>query len=290
MSLSQLKAVLPVAGLGTRMLPATKEQPKEMLPIFAKTHNGELCVKPLLHLVFEQLYNEGIREFIFVVGRGKRTVEDYFTPDYSYVELLKNSGKKAAEELNKFYKMIENSTLIWVNQPEPRGFGHAVLITQKVVGSNPFIVHAGDTYIISHGIERPLAKMFRKFLEEKAEAILLLQEVENPRQYGIAEITEKNEELIVQRVVEKPEKPTTNLAIMPIYIFRHTIFDALNTIKPGVGGELQLTDGIQELINQGKKVIAIKLDKNSIRLDIGNPTQYWEAIQQSYTHGRGADK
>jgi len=102
------KVVVPAAGLGTRLFPATKEQPKEMLPIFSRSSNGDVCVKPLLQLVFEQLYNVGFREFCFVVGRGKRSIEDHFTPDFNSVVMLKNSGKGVrASDLDGFYEGIE---------------------------------------------------------------------------------------------------------------------------------------------------------------------------------------
>jgi len=279
MSISEFKAVLPVAGLGTRMLPATKEQPKEMLPVFAKTRNGELCVKPLLQLIFEQLYENGAREFIFVVGRGKRTVEDHFTPDYTYLEMLRGSKPSLADDLERFYNMINTSMITWINQPQPLGFGHAVLITQPLIGDDSFIVHAGDTYIMPDSF---MQRMVRIFKEEKADAVLLLQEVENPRQYGVAEVSEYDERVYhVKEVVEKPQEPRSNLAIMPVYVFRHELFNALRETPKGVGGEIQLTDGIQRLIQQGRRVYAIKLE-NEVRLDIGTPTQYWYALVNSY--------
>jgi len=136
MELSGLKAIMPVAGLGTRMLPATEEQPKEMLPALARANDGELCVKPLPQLIFEYSYNRGVRDFIFVLSMGKRSVEDHFTPDNSYLTMLKNSKPKLAEDLERFYEMINNSVITWVNQPEPKGFGHAVAITQHQIREN----------------------------------------------------------------------------------------------------------------------------------------------------------
>src|SRR4029077_6501330 len=128
-----IKAVIPVAGLGTRLLTATKVQPKEMLPVFAK-EGGELCIKPLVQLVFEQLFDFGIREFCFVVGRGKRAIEDHFSPDDDYLKRLTVQDKTAsthqaatASALEKFYRRIDRASLMWVNQPVPLGFGHAVL-------------------------------------------------------------------------------------------------------------------------------------------------------------------
>ncbi|MEM5866902.1 MAG: sugar phosphate nucleotidyltransferase, partial [Candidatus Aenigmatarchaeota archaeon] len=121
------KAVIPAAGLGTRLLPMTKETPKEMLPIVVNRDNGTVCLKPMLQAVFEQLYSEGFREFAFIVGRGKRAIEDYFSPDYNFVEYLKRKNKnQSALELEEFYEKIKNSTIVFVNQPAPSGFGDAV--------------------------------------------------------------------------------------------------------------------------------------------------------------------
>ncbi len=127
------KVIIPAAGLGTRLFPATKEQPKEMLPIFSKTAKV-ICSKPVVQMVFEQLYDAGLREFCYVVGRGKRGIEDHFTPDSNCVENLKNMGKNGqASDLEGFYNKLESSTIMWVNQPEPKGFGNAVLMAQPFV-------------------------------------------------------------------------------------------------------------------------------------------------------------
>ncbi|MEM4404637.1 MAG: sugar phosphate nucleotidyltransferase [Nitrososphaerota archaeon] len=274
-----LKAVLPIAGLGLRMLPATKEQPKEMLPVFAKSRSGGLCVKPIVQLIFEQLFDVGIREFILVVGREKRAVEDHFTPDQSYLELIRKSKNSLLSDFEEFYRRISDSILVWVNQPQPLGFGHAVLICEKTVGDSPFLVHAGDTYIFNGG--QAIEKMYRHFVETGAEAVLLLQEVEDPRQYGVAEVSEVGGVLRVKRVDEKPEKPRSNLMIVPLYIFRRSIFETLKSVRSGVGGELQLTDGIQRLFEWGYRVDAIMLE-DGLKIDVGTPQLYWEALQLSY--------
>lgn len=279
MGVEELKAVLPLAGLGTRMLPATKEQPKEMLPVFARSEDGSLCVKPIVQLIFEQLFDSGIREFILVVGRGKRAVEDHFTPDQGYLELIKSSRNSLLRDFEAFYRKISESVLVWVNQPQPLGFGHAVLICEKTIGGSPFIVHAGDTYIVNGS--RAIERMYRHFEAEGAEAVLLLQEVEDPRQYGVAEVSEASGFLRVKRVEEKPKEPRSNLMIVPLYIFRDSIFKALKSVGRGVGGELQLTDGIQRLIEWGYRVDAIKLE-DGLKMDIGTPQLYWEALQLSY--------
>lgn len=281
------KVVIPAAGLGTRLLSVTKEQPKEMLPVFAKGSNGELCLKPLLQMVFEQLYDAGFREFCFIVGRGKRAIEDHFTQDYEYIEMLRSKGKSSqADDLEGFYRRLEDSTIIWINQPHPKGFGDAVLRAEPFIGDDEFLVHAGDTYIVSPN-NNHLERLMEVYHRYRVDAAFIVQEVEDPRQYGVAVVEKVNEGVYeVKRVIEKPEEPVSKLAIMPVYAFHPVIFKALERTPPGKGGEVQLTDGIQKLIDWGLKVYAVELSKEDIRLDIGNPEGYWEALRVSYEHFR----
>lgn len=283
-SRSELKAVLPAAGLGTRLLPITKELPKEMLPIFVRSLDNELCLKPMIQVIFEQLYNFGFREFVIIVGRGKRAIEDHFTPDKGFVELLKTKNKhNMAIELEFFYDKILTSNIVFVNQPEPRGFGDAVLAARSVV-NGPFLLHAGDTYIISKDDDH-LRRLFEVHKKFGADATILIQEVENPRAYGVIEGKEVSDDVIlIENLEEKPEKPKTNLAIMPIYIFDPVIFKALEITKPGNDGEIQLTDAIQKLVDWGLKVYAVKLKPNEQRLDIGTPQTCWESLMLSYNY------
>ncbi len=214
------KAVIPAAGLGTRLLSVTKEQPKEMLPVFARGRNGDLSLKPIVQLVFEQLHQVGFREFCFIVGRGKRAIEDHFTPDFAYVSMLDSKGKNGvAEDLEAFYKMVGASTLVWVNQSEPRGFGDAVLKAKAFVGGESFLVHAGDSHFISRNADH-LRRLVRMSEELKADALFLSQEVEDPRRFGVVEGGKVADGVVrVKGVVEKPEKPLSKLAIMPVYVF-----------------------------------------------------------------------
>jgi UTP--glucose-1-phosphate uridylyltransferase len=279
------KVVITAAGLGTRLLPMSKEMPKEMLPIFVRGVNG-FALKPLLQALFEQLYLFGLREFCFVVGRGKRSIEDHFTPDWGFVKFLNDRGKSnLVRDLENFYRMVEDSKIVFVNQPEPKGFGHAVLMAKPFIGDEPFLVCAGDTYIVSRD-NGFLRRMYEAF-SDKAEAVLLLQEVQDPRQYGVA-VAEKSLSNVfkVVRVVEKPERPPSKLAIMPFYIFSPDIIRALEGLEPGVGGEIQLTDAIQKLIDNGREVIGVPLGNDELRLDIGTPETYWEAIKTSYEYFR----
>jgi len=279
------KAVIPAAGLGTRLLSVTKEQPKEMLPVFARAKNGDLCLKPIVQLVFEQLYQVGFREFCFVVRRGKRAIEDHFTPDFSFVSMLDSKGLDGpAGELVAFYKMVDGSTVVWVNQQEPRGFGDAVLKAKSFVGNDSFMVHAGDSHFISRNADH-LRRIMTMSEESKADALFLLMEVEDPTRFGIVEgETSASGLLKVKRLVEKPEKPASKLAIMPVYVFNNNIFKALESTAAGFGGELQLTDGIQKMVDWNLSAYTTKVASSEIWLDIGSPDLYWEAQNLSHNY------
>ena len=282
------KVVVPAAGLGTRLFPATKEQPKEMLPVFCRLVDGEVGVKPLLQLVFEQLFEVGLREFCFVVGRGKRSIEDHFTPDPDCVSMLKGQGKvNQASDLEGFYEKLKTSTILWVNQPEPKGFGDAVLMARPFVQNEDCLVHAGDTYVLSEDAEhlRLLKIAYDRF---DADAAFVVRETLDARQYGVIEGEEVEGGVYrVSGAVEKPEKPRTNLAITAIYSFDPVVFKALERTAPGKKGEIQLTDAIQKLVDWGLNVYAVKLNHDHSWLDIGSPETYWDALSLSYNFASG---
>jgi len=276
-------AVIPAAGLGTRMLPATKEQPKEMMPVPIRDPSYGLVFKPFLQLVYEILYDAGIRNFIFVVGRGKRSIEDYFTPDWDYVRYLEARGKRReAEILYSFYRKIESSTIAWVNQPEPRGFGDAVYRGSLLAGDRPFLVHAGDIAIFntrtlsSHSLRR----LLQLYQERSPEVLMIVKRVEDPRHYGVVVVDGRDQGgvYIVRRVVEKPREALSNLAIAAIYVFHPVIQETLRSLQPSASGEVELTDAIQVLIDWGLKVEAIEVDDSEDLIDIGRPEKYLEAV------------
>jgi len=281
-------AIVPVAGLGTRMLPATKEQPKEMLPVPVRDPRHGLVFKPFLQLVYEQLHQAGVRRFIFVVGRGKRIIEDYFTPDWGYTSYLRGRGKhREAEILEDFYQMLEDSTIVWVNQPEPRGFGDAVLRGVEAAPAQSFIVHAGDIAVL--GEASPLRLLVEAHQRLQPQAAILVRQVPDPQHYGVAIVdkevykTPTMRVYTVRRVIEKPKNPPTNLAITAVYVFTRRIADALRRAKPGERGEIELTDAIQELIDNGETVIALNTTGTSF-IDIGRPEAYIEAIKTLTNH------
>jgi len=186
------KVVIPAAGLGTRLLSSTKELPKEMLPIFSKSSKNKISVKPLLQLIFEQLFSVGFREFCFIVGKEKRAIEDHFTPDYDFVSVLSSKKTSGANILEDFYKKLDKSSLIWVNQPSPLGFGDAVLRAKPFVNDEKFFVHAGDTLILSKNNSH-ITRLLQHSINESSS--ILLQYIKDPKQYGVAKIEKKKWEI-----------------------------------------------------------------------------------------------
>ncbi len=276
------KIVVPAAGLGQRLLTVTKELPKEMLPIFALDHNGEICIKPLFEQIFNQSYQVGFRKFCIIVGKQKRAIEDHFTPDYAFLKEINFKKKSVAKDLEIFYNGVSNSTINWTNQLGNFGFGHAVLMAETFVGNDEFVVEAGDTLILSNN-KVPLQKIRESELKGKYDATILIQEVEDPRRYGVVSFKEKNGEIIITKVVEKPTKPESNFIIQPIYHFKPSIFEMLKQIKFGKK-ELQLTDGIQRLIQKGGTVKGILLKKTDVVLDVGTPDSFWATQRLSYKY------
>jgi UTP--glucose-1-phosphate uridylyltransferase len=273
-----IKIVITAAGRGTRLLPMTKELPKEMMPLFSKL-NGKKCVIPLLQLIFEQMYECKIRKYCFVVGREKRSIEDHFTPDDSF---LKNASQKNKKMISDFYKKINNSNLLWVNQNNPKGFGNAVQQSEQFIGNDEFIVHAGDVSILGSK-NHPVMRLMEAGKDPNVSAVLLFRKVKDPKRHGVPTLEKiDGEKFLVKKVIEKPNKPTSNLGLMPVYYFKSAIFEKLKRIKPGKGNEYQLTDAIQQLILDGEKVLAIPmLDKEKV-LDVGTVESYRDAQTDSF--------
>ena len=269
------KAVIPAAGLGIRLLPATKEQPKEMLPVFSRLSNGTLCVKPFLQLVFENLYDIGFNEFCFIVGRGKRSIEDHFTIDPTLMEhLSRNNREDLLEELGSFYRKVSQCNIVFVNQPEPMGFGNAVFQARHFTGNESFMVHAGDDLIVSKN-NTCLRRLIKTFEDHHPDALLFVKEVEDPQRYGVIKGQKMNKDMYcVESIEEKPLVPISNLAIIAVYTFSPNIYASIEETVPDLGGEIQLTHAIQSLIEEGHSVYALELKSNEKRIDIGTPESY----------------
>ena len=274
------KVVITAAGKGTRMLPFTKEIPKEMMPIFTKIYGNQRTVIPLLQYIFEQFYSMKIRDYCFVVGRDKRSIKDHFARQQSHLNELSGNHKKT---LSNFYKKLENCHLILVNQNKPLGFGDAVKRAEKFVGDEDFILHAGDVSIISR-YKHPILRLIDTAKKNPdVSAILVCKKVKDAKRYGILQIKNRSSQVyFVEGVEEKPVRPKSNLGILALYYFKPEIFHSLKKTKRGKNNELQLTDGIQQMINDGKKVLAIPLTNDDIEIDVGTVESYRDAQVSSY--------
>jgi UTP--glucose-1-phosphate uridylyltransferase len=277
--LEGLKAVITAGGIGTRLLPFSKEIPKEMSPIFARNPGSTPLVVPIVQAIYEQLYASGVRDFFMVVGRGKRAIQDHFSPDYGFIELLRKKGKNV-DYLLTFYEKLNSSNLVFIMQPEPLGFGDAVLKARPYVNGT-FVLHAGDTYIISRGNQH-LKRLWDAHRKYAADASMLLNYVRDPRQYGVVAGGELEKGIVdIKEAVEKPERPKSRLAIMPVYLLNGKIFDHLSNLGPGVGGETQLTDAIRSLLSSKGRVLGVRLTPQEVMLDIGTPSTLMDALKVS---------
>jgi len=280
------KAVIPAAGLGTRLLPITKELPKEMLPVVCMMKNGQPSLKPVLQAIFEQLYDTGFTEFAFIVGRGKRAIEDHFSPDDEFVRYLESKNRKEfAYDLKEFYEKIDKSNLVFINQPKPQGFGDAVGRAALFTGNENFLMQAGDDLIISKN-NNHLKRAIEIFEEYEADTVFLTEEVSDPTKYGV--ITGKEVKpgiLQVTNIVEKPKSPLSNMAIVALYILKPIIYKAIKEVKPDRNGEIQLTDALKLLIDWNCRVYGLKLKTNEKRIDIGTAESYIEMLKTTVISG-----
>ena len=260
------KAVFPVAGLGTRFLPATKASPKEMLPIVDK---------PLIQYAVEEAVAAGITDMIFVTGRSKRAIEDHFDKSYELENelLLKNK----IETLEFVQNLLpKNINCIYIRQPEARGLGHAVLCARPVIGDEPFAILLADDLIDG---EPPVLKQMTDTYDYYRCSVIGVQDVSRSEtgSYGIVKASPVAERLErIEAIVEKPqpaEAPST-LAVVGRYILTPRIFHHLENVKPGSGGEIQLTDGIAALLAE-EQVLAYRYA--GTRYDCGSKLGYLEA-------------
>lgn len=188
--------------------------------------------------------------------------------------LNQNGGVK--KDLENFYKKLIKSRIFWINQHRPAGFGDAVLAAESFVGNEDFLVSAGDTLLPKSN--KILRKLATTKLKGKNDVLILLHEVVNPKRFGVAVVQKKGRKIFVKNVEEKPKRPKSNLAIVAVYHFKPSIFNALMNVQTKKK-DLQLTDGIQELINRGGKVKALILRKNDTVIDIGTPNSYLDALK-----------
>lgn len=269
-------AIVPVAGLGSRLLPATKSQPKEMLPVGRK---------PVVQYVVEELTQVGVDKILFITGPGKRSIENHFDLNQELTHMLRESGK---EDLLAELDFERNPTrYFYTRQRRLLGLGHAVLCGRHFIGDQPFVVALGDSIIGMHAQSDVVQRMKQCFVEKEASAVIAFETVDRQEvsRYGIA--APKNDGTIndddifeLADVIEKPaiaEAPS-NLAIAARYVFSPIIFDALEQTGFGAGDEIQLTDAVRRLIKDGHKVYGMRLRNDEKRYDIGNFGAYFRAF------------
>lgn len=265
-------AVVPVAGLGTRLLPATKSQPKEMLPVGRK---------PVVQYVVEELAREGMKRVLFVTGPGKTSIENHFDLNNELIHTLRETGKE--DLLAELAFERAQVQFFYTRQRQLLGLGHAVLCAEPFAGERPFVVALGDSIIGLHAQSSVVQRMTDCFSERQAEAVIAFEEVplaETPR-YGIAAPSEEEDGIFrLKDVIEKPDpaEAPSRLAIAARYVFSPTIFQALKRTQPGKGGEIQLTDAVRILIHEGAQVYGVRLRPDEPRYDIGNFESYFQAF------------
>ena len=260
------KAIIPAAGLGTRFLPATKEQPKEMLPILDK---------PTLQYIIEECVASGIEEILIITGRNKKSIEDHFDRSVELEMELEKSGK---EEMLKMVREISDMVNIhFIRQKEPRGLGHAILCAKTFVGNEPFAVLLGDDVVYNDN--KPCLKQLIDCYEEYKTSVLGVQTVEpqDVNKYGIVGGLHIEDRVYkVKNLIEKPavEEAPSNVAILGRYIITPKIFEILENTKPGKGNEIQLTDALLELI---KHEAMYAYDFEGRRYDVGDKLGFLQA-------------
>ncbi len=254
------KAIIPAAGLGTRFLPATKAQPKEMLPIVDK---------PTIQYIIEEAVNSGIEDIIIVSGRGKRAIEDHFDKSFELEETLAKKNKW--KELEQLSAINELAQIHYIRQGEPKGLGHAIWCARKFIGHEPFAVLLGDDIVQS---EVPCLKQLINVFETYESSVVGVQAVpdDDLPKYGVIDphgLEIAPNVVRVANFIEKPRKEDapSNYAIMGRYVLRPEIFDILGSLSPTSGGEIQLTDGIQQL-NALQTVLAYNF--SGVRYDVGD--------------------
>ena len=260
------KAVIPAAGLGTRFLPATKAQPKEMLPIVDK---------PTLQYIIEECIESGIEEILIITGRNKKSIEDHFDKNIELEMELEKSGKQ--EMLEMVRNISDMANIHFIRQKEPKGLGHAIYCSKTFVGNEPFTVLLGDDIVYNE--EKPCLKQILECYNEYKTSILGVQKVprENINKYGIVEAKHIEDRVYkVKGLIEKPNMNQTNsnIAILGRYIITPRIFEILENLEPGKGGEIQLTDALLKLSKE-EAIYAYNFEGK--RYDVGDKFGFLQA-------------
>lgn len=265
-------AVVPVAGMGTRLLPATKSQPKEMLPVGRK---------PVVQYVVEELTQSGINRLLFITGASKTSIENHFDTDERLIDHLRETGRE--EELEQLDFERHDIEYFYTRQRRQLGLGHAVLCSKSLVGSQPFVVALGDSIIGINAKSDIVQRMTDEFETSKADIVVAFEEVPKADviRYGIAKPRgDVGSRFELEDLIEKPsvEEAPSTYAVASRYVLSPAIFNALENTEPGKGGEIQLTDAIRILLKQGAKGVGMVLPPGERRFDIGNYGSYFRAF------------
>jgi len=259
------KAIIPAAGLGTRFLPATKAQPKEMLPIVDK---------PTLQYIIEEAVESGIEEILIITGRNKKSIEDHFDKSVELELELETKGKyDLLEEVRKISDMVN---IHYIRQKEPKGLGHAIYCAKSFIGDEPFAVLLGDDIVVN---SKPCLEQLIEVYEQYKTSILGVQEIplEDVNKYGIVQGNLIEDGIYkVKDLIEKPavEETPSNIAILGRYIINPAIFEILEHTKPGKGGEIQLTDALKEL---AQREVIYAFNFKGKRYDVGDKLGFLKA-------------
>ena len=264
-------AVVPVAGLGTRLLPATKSQPKEMLPVGRK---------PVVQYVVDELARVGMKRVLFITGPGKASLENHFDLNEELVRVLRETGKEESLAELEFERAAVQ--YFYTRQRQLLGLGHAILCAEPFVANQPFVVALGDSIIGLHAQSNVVERMKCCFAEKNAVAVIAFEEVapNEVHQYGIARPKSAGDVFEIEDLIEKPSpsEAPSNLAIAARYVLAPAVFDAIRHTHPGKGGEIQITDAIRLMIREGGKAYGIRLSREEPRYDIGNFQSYFRAF------------
>lgn len=268
-------AVVPVAGFGTRLLPATKSQPKEMLPVGRK---------PVVQYVVEELVQSQVHRVHFVTGAGKKSIEDFFDWKPELMQHLRESGWGREEQLEALSFERQPVEFAYTRQREQRGLGHAILCVRPFVAQQSFVVALGDSILGLHAQSKIVERIVAEFEGSGAAAVVAFEELTDPREvvhYGIAQPKGTPGDVFeLADVVEKPrvEDAPSKLAVAARYVFSPAIFEQLARTAPDKRNEIQLTDAIRGLIQSGQRVLGVRLAPGERRYDIGNFESYFEAF------------
>ena len=280
------RCLLTVAGSGTRLFPVSREIPKELLPVpvrlsasapGAASPSAPVMLTPALQVIFEGLYAHGVREYCFVTGRSKGAVEGHFTPDPGAPERLAAQGLNGlAAEASRYEAMLASSGIAFVRQPGPLGFGDAVARGRGQMDrgdGEPFILHAGDDVVVSEGAGH-LRRLEDAFTAHRADIAFLLEEVDDPSQYGVVDGSDLGGGIVdVRAVHEKPARPPSRRAVVAIYMLRPSIFGYLDAAAGAPPGA-RLAEAFRLAIGDGRRAVGVLLGDGEHRMDIGTHASY----------------